>query len=197
MRSRVITIVALVSALTLAAISPAMASAHVPDPIDTGASATCKFTVVDHVYDEDLYPYGILAVGILNKIVVRPPTMYGLTPHASPVSWRFAVHKSWNWYGGGTWKVVYKSPQQYSSASSEIAADFHKMAFRPPTPKNDNELPSNTSYRVEIRMTWWNPDSPVIYSQLSYMLTELRQVVDGVPTDAIQMCYWREHFVGF
>ena len=70
------------------------------------------------------------------------------------------------------------------------------MAYRPPKPVNDEDsLPSKTSYRIEIRMTWWNPDSPVIFSRLSYLLVANNIVVDGAeyPED-IQMCYYHTPF---
>ena len=185
-------------AAVLVVVSPTAAAtgAALGDPVDTGSVATCRYRVVDHVPADN--PYGESGIGVLRKIVVTPPRMYGLTNWDAPVSWRFVVYKSWDWYHGGTWKLFYKSPQQYGTASTSTPADFTKMMYRPPTPRNDDvDLPSNTSYRVEIRMTWWNPDSPVIFSRLSYLLTENNVVVDNVEyLENLQMCYYRIGFPG-
>ena len=69
-------LVPVLAALVLAGIPGVASAAGVNDPIDTGAVATCRFKIIDHVFDPD-YPYGETGVGLLRRIVVTPPTMTG------------------------------------------------------------------------------------------------------------------------
>ncbi len=181
-RLRAATTTATLVAAILVGALPGVVSA---DQVDHGSSAECRYQTVSTDSHGTNW-------SLLRRIVVAPPTLYGVWSNASqPVGWRFVVYRSYRYWDGRPWKAYYYSPLQRGTASESQAANFTQMSVRIAAPISRRQL--STAYRVEVRMLWWYPEQSLLHSKIRYLIPNMREFFDGAQYNALVMpCYYRE-----
>ena len=114
---------------------------------------------------------------LLRRIVVIPPTMYGLT-RGQTVGWRFAVQRSIDSAG---WERTYRSPIQRTTAGPNRPASFTKMGVGvglPGIPPGADWDLNDVHYRVVLKMFWFRSDGSV-QQRVTHGFSSHRHYVDG------------------
>jgi len=85
----------------------------------------------------------------LQRVRVRPPTIWGAYSTTTWVGWRFKILRSTN--GGATYKAVYTSPTWKGKASQALAPSFAFQNWYAP------KTTTQARIRVQETLFWYKP----------------------------------------